>query len=183
MFRKMASVVKVKLYKNLPNQTDPKVPTTSGSFLLFWGLRLDLSTYIDLSLFGKVMVVDTNDFNNFLKQAGKKLGIDAKYAYTASGAVLDDVALMRDDEDIFISEKAGFYRSEATAPRYKIAILGPGGVGKSCLTIRYTRNTFVETYDPTIEDAFRHQTVVDDRVVVMEILDTAGQVWLESFCL
>lgn len=122
------------------------------------------------------MTVETADFGNFLKQAGKKLGIDAKFAYTASGAVIDDVALMREDEDIFISEKAGFYRSEATAPRYKIAILGPGGVGKSCLTIRYTRNTFVESYDPTIEDAFRHQTVVDDRVVIMEILDTAGQV-------
>jgi len=140
------AAVRVKLYKNMPNQTEPKL-----------------------------YLVETADFNNFLKQAGKRLGIDAKYAYTASGATLDDVAVLREDEVIYLSESAGFYRSEAHAPRYKIAILGPGGVGKSCLTIRYTRNTFVETYDPTIEDAFRHQTVVDDRVVVMEILDTAGQ--------
>lgn len=159
--------VHVKLYKNLPNQAEPKVRAQ----------RRAPSAQADTP---QVMAVETADFNNFLKQAGKKLGVDAKFAYTSTGALLDDVALMREDEEIYISDRAGFYRSEASAPRYKIAILGPGGVGKSCLTIRYTRNTFVESYDPTIEDAFRHQTVVDDRVVVMEILDTAGQVPLSS---
>jgi len=121
------------------------------------------------------MVVVPNSTEEFLKLAGKKLDISAKYAYTTTGGVIDDVELLREDEDVYISEKPGFYRNETTAKRYKIAILGPGGVGKSCLTIRYTKSTFVESYDPTIEDAFRHQAVVDDRVVQLEILDTAGQ--------
>ena len=41
---------------------------------------------------------------------------------------------------------------------YKVAVLGSGGVGKSCLSLRYVKSTFVDIYDPTIEDAFRHQT-------------------------
>jgi small GTP-binding protein len=114
-------------------------------------------------------------FEDFLKAASKKLEIQGKYAYSSSGGLIDDVDLLREDDDVYISERSGFYRNEGSARRYKIAILGPGGVGKSCVTIRYTKSTFVESYDPTIEDAFRHQTVVDDRVVQLEILDTAGQ--------
>jgi len=41
--------------------------------------------------------------------------------------------------------------------------------------MRYVRSTFVDIYDPTIEDAFRHQTVVDGTSCVLDILDTAGQ--------
>jgi GTPase KRas len=33
----------------------------------------------------------------------------------------------------------------------------------------------VEYYDPTIEDSYRKQTSVDDEVVLMDVLDTAGQ--------
>ena len=34
---------------------------------------------------------------------------------------------------------------------------------------------FVEEYDPTIEDSYRKQCVIDDDVAVLDILDTAGQ--------
>jgi len=34
---------------------------------------------------------------------------------------------------------------------------------------------FVEEYDPTIEDSYRKQCVIDDEVAVLDILDTAGQ--------
>ncbi|CAJ0753981.1 21126_t:CDS:2 [Entrophospora sp. SA101] len=33
----------------------------------------------------------------------------------------------------------------------------------------------VETYDPTIEDSYRKQVVIDDQPCVLEVLDTAGQ--------
>jgi small GTP-binding protein len=33
----------------------------------------------------------------------------------------------------------------------------------------------VEEYDPTIEDSYRKQCVIDDEVAVLDILDTAGQ--------
>lgn len=32
-----------------------------------------------------------------------------------------------------------------------------------------------QTYDPTIEDAYRRQLVVDKRMCFIEVIDTAGQ--------
>ncbi|PIK41861.1 putative circularly permutated Ras protein 1 [Apostichopus japonicus] len=37
----------------------------------------------------------------------------------------------------------------------QIAILGSGGVGKSSIVIRLTQDTFLNDYDPTIEESFR----------------------------
>ena len=59
---------------------------------------------------------------------------------------------------------------------YKIVILGGGGVGKSCLTIRLILGTFKAIYDPTIEDLYRKDMEVDGEIIKMEICDTAGQV-------
>ncbi len=53
--------------------------------------------------------------------------------------------------------------------------MGPGGVGKSALTIRLISNYFTEDYDPTIEDSYRKTCKVDGVSVVLDILDTAGQ--------
>ena len=36
-------------------------------------------------------------------------------------------------------------------------------------------NHFVETYDPTIEDSYRKQVVIDSQSCMLEVLDTAGQ--------
>eukprot|EP01100_Stratorugosa_tubuloviscum_P009015 TRINITY_DN377_c2_g1_i1.p1 TRINITY_DN377_c2_g1~~TRINITY_DN377_c2_g1_i1.p1 ORF type:complete len:269 (-),score=114.01 TRINITY_DN377_c2_g1_i1:54-860(-) len=125
---------------------------------------------------GRMMAVP-GSMNAFLKSAGEKLGMKASKAFTENGALIDDVALIRDDERIFISTGEAFFKSadNSRVRTYKIAILGSGGVGKSCLSMRYVRSTFVDIYDPTIEDAFRHQTVVDNHVCILDILDTAGQ--------
>ncbi|KAI0048003.1 ras protein [Auriscalpium vulgare] len=58
---------------------------------------------------------------------------------------------------------------------WRIAVLGDGGVGKTALAVQFTLNCFVETYDPTIEDAYRKQLVVDNRLCFVEVIDTAGQ--------
>ncbi|KZF21424.1 ras-like GTPase Ras2 [Xylona heveae TC161] len=58
---------------------------------------------------------------------------------------------------------------------YKLVVLGDGGVGKTALTIQLCLNHFVETYDPTIEDSYRKQVVIDSQACMLEILDTAGQ--------
>jgi len=57
----------------------------------------------------------------------------------------------------------------------RVAVLGDGGVGKTALAVQFTLNCFVETYDPTIEDAYRKQLVVDNRMCFVEVIDTAGQ--------
>jgi len=57
----------------------------------------------------------------------------------------------------------------------KVVILGEGGVGKSALTIQFTQNHFVRDYDPTIENSYRKQITIDNEVVMLDILDTAGQ--------
>eukprot|EP00118_Oscarella_pearsei_P002340 m.10287 g.10287 ORF g.10287 m.10287 type:complete len:193 (+) comp22137_c0_seq2:779-1357(+) len=58
---------------------------------------------------------------------------------------------------------------------YKLVVVGGGGVGKSALTIQFIQSYFVEEYDPTIEDSYRKQSVIDEEVAVLDILDTAGQ--------
>eukprot|EP00300_Choanocystis_sp_HF-7_P008753 c16087_g1_i2.p1 GENE.c16087_g1_i2~~c16087_g1_i2.p1 ORF type:complete len:189 (+),score=32.04 c16087_g1_i2:60-626(+) len=58
---------------------------------------------------------------------------------------------------------------------YKLVVLGGGGVGKSALTIRLVTDNFLEEYDPTIEDSYRKQVVIDNETALLDILDTAGQ--------
>ncbi|KAF9411943.1 Ras GTPase, partial [Entomortierella beljakovae] len=48
-------------------------------------------------------------------------------------------------------------------------------VGKSALTIQFIQSHFVDEYDPTIEDSYRKQCVIDDEVALLDVLDTAGQ--------
>ncbi|XP_037990434.1 ras-related protein Rap-2a isoform X3 [Motacilla alba alba] len=57
---------------------------------------------------------------------------------------------------------------------YKVVVLGSGGVGKSALTVQFVTGTFIEKYDPTIEDFYRKEIEVDASPSVLEILDTAG---------
>ncbi len=59
--------------------------------------------------------------------------------------------------------------------KYKIVTVGSGGVGKSALTIQFILSRFEDEYDPTIEDSYRKQCVIDEEVVLLDILDTAGQ--------
>lgn len=54
-------------------------------------------------------------------------------------------------------------------------MLGSGAVGKSALTIRLVTDNFLDEYDPTIEDSYRKQAVIDNTIALLDILDTAGQ--------
>ncbi|KAJ7862479.1 P-loop containing nucleoside triphosphate hydrolase protein [Mycena olivaceomarginata] len=55
---------------------------------------------------------------------------------------------------------------------WRVALLGDGGVGKTALATQFTLN---QTYNPTIEDAFRKHFLVDNKLCFLEVLDTAGQ--------
>ena len=67
---------------------------------------------------------------------------------------------------------------------YKIIVLGSGGVGKvikininkkSALTLQFVNNQFMDEYDPTIEDAYQRQCVIEGESALLDILDTAGK--------
>uniref|UniRef100_A0A5F9CN19 Ras-related and estrogen-regulated growth inhibitor n=1 Tax=Oryctolagus cuniculus TaxID=9986 RepID=A0A5F9CN19_RABIT len=63
----------------------------------------------------------------------------------------------------------------AKSAEVKLALFGRAGVGKSALVVRFLTKRFIWEYDPTLESTYRHQATIDDEVVSMEILDTAGQ--------
>lgn len=65
--------------------------------------------------------------------------------------------------------------SDSKTLEYKLVVLGGGGVGKSALTIRLVTDNFLDEYDPTIEDSYRKQVMIDDETALLDILDTAGQ--------
>ena len=44
--------------------------------------------------------------------------------------------------------------------KYKICVLGGGGVGKSCLTFRLINDQFLSKYDPTIEDSYMKEGLI-----------------------
>ncbi|KFY69005.1 hypothetical protein V496_00592 [Pseudogymnoascus sp. VKM F-4515 (FW-2607)] len=54
---------------------------------------------------------------------------------------------------------------------YRIVLLGETGVGKTALSIQ------MYDYDPTIEDLYRSNVVVDGRPCTLEILDTGGMIY------
>jgi GTPase KRas protein len=58
---------------------------------------------------------------------------------------------------------------------YKLIVVGGGGVGKSCLTVRFVENKWSEEYDPTIEDSYMKKCIIDSEEVLLSVLDTAGQ--------
>ena len=74
-------------------------------------------------------------------------------------------------KDLFASQSVKY----TSMTSYKIAVVGAGGVGKSALTIQLIQNQFVPAYDPTIEDSYKKQVVIDKETCFLDILDTAGQ--------
>eukprot|EP00300_Choanocystis_sp_HF-7_P039399 c5795_g1_i1.p1 GENE.c5795_g1_i1~~c5795_g1_i1.p1 ORF type:complete len:297 (+),score=70.57 c5795_g1_i1:68-892(+) len=119
----------------------------------------------------------------FLSKAEQKLGITgATTLYNASGVAITDLDTIADDEKVYVAvNNEAFFgggskkKKQPAGEDYKVAVLGGGGVGKSCLTMRYTRSTFVEQYDPTIEDSYRKVIEIQNHPVTLDILDTAGQ--------
>lgn len=57
---------------------------------------------------------------------------------------------------------------------YKLVVLGANGVGKSALTLRLVTSNFVADTDPTIEDSYRTEVVVDGETLLLDIVDTAA---------
>ena len=48
----------------------------------------------------------------------------------------------------------------------------------AALTLQFVSHIFHEDHDPTIEDAYQKQVVIDTLPCILDVLDTAGQVRL-----
>ena len=61
-------------------------------------------------------------------------------------------------------------------PNPILVVVGDGGVGKTSIIIRYTRNQFTENYEPTLEDNYKAQIdLADGKKLEIDVADTAGQ--------
>ena len=59
---------------------------------------------------------------------------------------------------------------------FKIIVVGDSGVGKSCLTMKGTKNHFEECYSPTVGfEFFTFNIKIDDKNIKLQIWDTCGQ--------
>lgn len=63
---------------------------------------------------------------------------------------------------------------------YRVVVVGDGAVGKSATTLQLIQQKFIDIYDPTIEDTYRHTLLVDGDPVMIDIQDTAGQECLQT---
>jgi small GTP-binding protein len=59
---------------------------------------------------------------------------------------------------------------------FKLIVIGDSGVGKSCLTMKATKNLFENNYSATIGfEFFTFNIKINEKIVKLQIWDTCGQ--------
>ena len=67
-------------------------------------------------------------------------------------------------------------RSEAALrmTTYKLEVVGGPYTGKSDLVIMFIQSVFYANYEPTIDDSYRKPCIIDGKVCILDLLDTAS---------
>jgi small GTP-binding protein len=59
---------------------------------------------------------------------------------------------------------------------FKLIVIGDSGVGKSCLTMKATKNLFETNYSATVGfEFFTFNIKINDKIIKLQIWDTCGQ--------
>jgi len=137
-----------------------------------------------------ISIPGTMNLKQFLEKCSHKLGMSARRVFqVADGEEITHVHLIAPDVNLIITEgeevnpgllrnyyKHSYKNSGAddTLGTFNVAIIGPAGVGKSSIIVRYVYNTFSTEYEPTLEDQYNKFERVDDELYGLNILDTSG---------
>ena len=105
----------------------------------------------------------------------RQISQDSRLWRTVSGQeksqYCDKIKKQNDDKKAIASKPAGHYDN-----LFKLVVIGDSGTGKSSLLLRYTDDSFTESYTPTIDDDVKAKTInIDDRIVKLMIWDKSEE--------
>ncbi|KII61893.1 Ras-related protein Ral-B [Thelohanellus kitauei] len=66
-------------------------------------------------------------------------------------------------------------KAGSSTDAFRVMLLGNGGVGKTCITLKFTYDEFEEPYNPSRHDLYSKNVEKDGKTYTILIVDTAGQ--------
>eukprot|EP00954_Amorphochlora_amoebiformis_P027383 1385177-Amorphochlora_amoeboformis.AAC.2 len=105
-------------------------------------IRVTVRAKKDAANVKMVLVTQSMSLNDLVEKANNSLKLPMGHKlYFQNGSVLDDLRLLRDN-DTLVADTGGedMGMDSYQVVRNRVAIMGPGGVGKSAVTIRFCQN-------------------------------------------